>query len=1082
MDRQWLPSLTGLVACVMVLFQSGPAFSHGSWWLSVPRRDVSQAAPTVDGQVSQLEYWDAWRHTTILYQPRFPYHYPARLYLVATPTHLYVAIYGMPRGTGSTTPFVSLVFDTAHNGGSVPLSDDIVFELMQDGTGQAKRGDGIGSFVLDPTITGWTAVRALVVGNDWSAEFRIPLSQLGGGAPAATIGFHVRHNWVRDQGDDFVWPPTGGWNVPDSWADLEWLPIPDTPGVGLDAYRITQGVEYDQAGWEHDFVAGKDVLVRAQLYADGPMRSVTGAECVIQCLPPLGWPQTVRAGNVKRLQLNRMPYGYFNGSPVFDFWVPGSAVEEPGDYAFTLQVYLEGIEEPRRVSLSTRTFKATRDLRLLLVLWYNTFDAGCVPWSLAHIANMIPVLWNTNRVFPLRTGVDFFRFYPDEPRGGLRWWVGALGRCDPSDPDGRTCDNRGRQLGNDALARMNASLARLSQADRRDRYDFTVLLASSSATGGGQAQPWWNPWTAGLGFDAETTGTSGFVFPHETAHLLRQVETSSPRYTAVGGGHTSDYEIRYDRGVSAINMLNRIAYSQPKALMHPYINGHDGRTRAAWVFTTCFEWNSMRRHLLALPSRLSAPAPRRQDDSPLFHMAFTINVLDQVTVNYSERITDLPLELTPTDPSSPYRLVFLSGGSEIGGYPFKVTFEAIDGVTTSAGMLITTPLPAGSTRAEIRRNQTVLAAVDFSAQPPVVGNVVATASGQGGVDVQWTASDPDSTDLTYNIFFQPTQGGMRQLVASGIPRTTFNFPTDVAPATTDGRLIVEATDGINTGEAVSNPFTIPPQPPVVAIAQPTSGTRIVADQSVMLIGSAYDFTSGPLTGDALAWNSDRIGSLGTGDRLEVSLNAGVHRLTLTATAPSGLSTSASVDVYVLDDSDQDGLPDEYEARYGCLSSSTPDANEDPDGDGLTSLEERARGTNPCEADSDLDGFADGDEVKLGSDPLDTQKQPLPDLLYIAENEVDLGSCHNPLTQIINVRTTSSTITWAVHADSPWIEAMGGGQGDGQITVRALCRDLPAGTFTGHLMVTAAGGQTRLLNVSLDVVRGTASRSSWRLYK
>jgi hypothetical protein len=251
----------------------------------------------------------------------------------------------------------------------------------------------------------------------------------------------------------------------------------------------------------------------------------------------------------------------------------------------------------------------------------------------------------------------------------------------------------------------------------------------------------------------------------------------------------------------------------------------------------------------------------------------------------------------------------------------------------------------------------------------------------------------------------------------------------------------------------------------------------------MLQGSAYDFTSGALTGNALSWTSNRDGVLGTGEQREVSLTPGTHRLTLKATAPSGLTATAIVDITAQQDTDGDGLPDSYESQHSCLSPTVADSDQDPDGDGLTSLEEWIRGTDPCNPDSDNDGFGDGDEARLGSDPLTDQSQPLPDLLFIKEDAVDLGSCPNPVTRTINVTAASSNVTWAVRADSQWILVTGGGQGSGQITVRATnWQGLAPGLHTGHLMVTAASGQTRLLDVLLNVPKPTASRSQWRLYK
>ena len=91
------------------------------------------------------------------------------------------------------------------------------------------------------------------------------------------------------------------------------------------------------------------------------------------------------------------------------------------------------------------------------------------------------------------------------------------------------------------------------------------------------------------------------------------------------------------------------------------------------------------------------------------------------------------------------------------------------------------------------------------------------------------------------------------------------------------------------------------------------------------------------------------------------------------------------------DVDRDGLPDDFELANDLNPDDPSDAGQDPDGDGLTNLEEFSlgtdpfaadtdgdrlgdsaeitQGTNPTDPDSDLDGLIDGDEITLGSDPL-----------------------------------------------------------------------------------------------------------------
>ena len=83
------------------------------------------------------------------------------------------------------------------------------------------------------------------------------------------------------------------------------------------------------------------------------------------------------------------------------------------------------------------------------------------------------------------------------------------------------------------------------------------------------------------------------------------------------------------------------------------------------------------------------------------------------------------------------------------------------------------------------------------------------------------------------------------------------------------------------------------------------------------------------------------------------------------------SQSIQLDLLVeapADDTDADGIPDEWELRYFANLSLSPE--DDPDGDGLSNLEEFNAGTSPVAADTDGDGYSDYEEIIAGSDPLD----------------------------------------------------------------------------------------------------------------
>jgi hypothetical protein len=85
--------------------------------------------------------------------------------------------------------------------------------------------------------------------------------------------------------------------------------------------------------------------------------------------------------------------------------------------------------------------------------------------------------------------------------------------------------------------------------------------------------------------------------------------------------------------------------------------------------------------------------------------------------------------------------------------------------------------------------------------------------------------------------------------------------------------------------------------PVVSLATtitaPANDTQIAAVTTVTFQGQAFDTHGAPLPGSALAWASTIDGPLGTGSVLTVSsLSPGIHRITLTATAPGGLGTDS----------------------------------------------------------------------------------------------------------------------------------------------------------------------------------------------
>lgn len=68
------------------------------------------------------------------------------------------------------------------------------------------------------------------------------------------------------------------------------------------------------------------------------------------------------------------------------------------------------------------------------------------------------------------------------------------------------------------------------------------------------------------------------------------------------------------------------------------------------------------------------------------------------------------------------------------------------------------------------------------------------------------------------------------------------------------------------------------------------------------------------------------------------------------------------------DNDSDGMPNDWETANGT-NPNVADANDDPDGDNLTNIQEMNNHTNPQDDDTDNDGMKDGWEVAKGLNPL-----------------------------------------------------------------------------------------------------------------
>ena len=181
-----------------------------------------------------------------------------------------------------------------------------------------------------------------------------------------------------------------------------------------------------------------------------------------------------------------------------------------------------------------------------------------------------------------------------------------------------------------------------------------------------------------------------------------------------------------------------------------------------------------------------------------------------------------------------------------------------------------------------------------------------------------------------------------------------------------------------------------PVPASLVLTSPTSLLSAVGEtvqlQAILSFpdGSNADVTLGIAGTTYTTSNPATIGI--DADGLATAATSGQVLITATHEGTIALTMLRAV---VSADSDNDGLPDDYEIANGLDPNNSADALGDPDLDGLTVLEEFLAGLDPFDSDTDDDGLLDGEEVNdTGTDPLvfDTDGDGVSDGL-----EVQVGS-------------------------------------------------------------------------------------------
>ena len=290
-----------------------------------------------------------------------------------------------------------------------------------------------------------------------------------------------------------------------------------------------------------------------------------------------------------------------------------------------------------------------------------------------------------------------------------------------------------------------------------------------------------------------------------------------------------------------------------------------------------------------------------------------------------------------------------AGGTELFVRRFVLPLGHVDtldrsGLAAPLSFTELLPLPEGVTRVELRQGETLLAAAERSLHAPAVEILSPTSAGfEGQPDtprIRWLGYDADGNPLHYMVRYRPNEGDEWQTLATDW--TTAELAVDLAdlPGGETARVQVLASDGFNTGEAISPAFVVPGKPPQAQILMPQDGTVIEEGERLILRGAGSDL-EGELENAAFAWTSDRDGWLGAGRRFETTaLSPGPHVITLAAQDPEGGVGAASVTVEVVARPNTQPVADagpDQTSTNGCAIVLDAGRSADEDGDLLTYL-------------------------------------------------------------------------------------------------------------------------------------------------
>lgn len=212
-------------------------------------------------------------------------------------------------------------------------------------------------------------------------------------------------------------------------------------------------------------------------------------------------------------------------------------------------------------------------------------------------------------------------------------------------------------------------------------------------------------------------------------------------------------------------------------------------------------------------------------------------------------------------------------------------FPCTDGAAFADRLVMSkVPFPPATRIIRFVLDGVVIHELEVAREAPAVRLAWEPGEGTEGVrPVRWQGEHPEGRELQYLLSYSADDGKTWQPLSLPVEEAEQEVDFDRLAGGDRCRLRVLATDGVNTTEAVSEPFNRPVQPCYAMIVEPEDGTVYERDDPVRLQGQGWYLEEREPELDQLDWVSSVDGLLGRGAILEVTgLLPGAHAITLTA--------------------------------------------------------------------------------------------------------------------------------------------------------------------------------------------------------